>query len=339
MSTSKTRVAILGATGYTAVESLLILARHPGVEVTMLTALPAECGHIAEVFPRLKGLYDLDVIPMEVDKLADAADVALCCLPHKVPMSVVPGLLAAGIKVVDFSADYRIRDLATYEKFYVEHTDAEHIGEAAFGLPELFRESIVGSRLVANPGCYPTGAALAVAPLLKDGLIAPGGIIFNSLTGASGAGRKPHLLFHFPEMNENVFAYGVGVHRHGPEIDQILSDVAGEPVTTLFQPHVGPFDRGILTSAYADPTGELTAEQVQKLYADFYADEPFVRVLDGPPHLKNVARTNYCDLYPTVAGGKVVIFSAIDNLIKGASGQAIQNLNIICGFEETTSLL
>ena len=336
---SKTRVAILGATGYTAVESLLILARHPQVEVTMLTALPEECGPIAAIFPRLTGLYDAEVIPMEVEKLADAADVALCCLPHKVPMSVVPGLLEAGLRIVDFSADYRLRDLATYEKFYVSHTDPGHIAEAAFGLPELFREQIIGKRLVANPGCYPTGAALAVAPLLARGLVERNGIVFNSLTGVSGAGRKANLLFHFPEMNEDVFAYGIGTHRHAPEIDQILSDVAGGPVSALFQPHVGSFDRGILTSAYADATGELTAEQVRGLFAEFYADEPFVRVLPAAPHVKNVARTNYCDIYPTVVGGKVVVFSAIDNLIKGASGQAIQNLNLVCGFEETTALL
>jgi N-acetyl-gamma-glutamyl-phosphate reductase len=175
--------------------------------------------------------------------------------------------------------------------------------------------------------------------LLKAGLIRPDGIILSSLTGVSGAGRKENLTFHFPEMNEDAFAYGVGTHRHGPEINQILSQVAGRPVAALFQPHVGPFDRGILTSAYCEPTQEVTAEQVGKLYAETYAGEPFVRVLKAAPHVKAVARSNCCDVFPTVVGKRIVVFSAIDNLVKGASGQAIQNLNIVCGFDETTALL
>ena len=225
------RVAIIGATGYTAYESILILLRHPQAKVTYLTALPEECAPLTEVFPALQGRLDLPMEPVDLDKLAGCADVALCCLPHKVSMSFVPKLLAAGVKVVDFSADYRIRDVALYEKVYkVEHTDRENLARAAFGLPELFREKIAGAALVANPGCYPTAASLALAPLLRERLIDPADIYINAVSGVSGAGRKAALAFHFPEMNDNLFGYAVGTHRHMPEIEQILTQAAGQPV-------------------------------------------------------------------------------------------------------------
>jgi N-acetyl-gamma-glutamyl-phosphate reductase len=281
----------------------------------------------------------MTVEPLDLGKLADVADVALCCLPHKVSMSFVPKMLDAGVKVVDFSADYRLKDVAVYEKFYgVKHTDTDNLAKAAFGLPELFREKIKDAELVANPGCFPTGASLAVAPLLKEGLIEAEQVIVNSVTGVSGAGKNPSAKFHFPNMNENIFAYGIGVHRHMPEIEQIMSDTAGKPVTVLFQPHAGPFDRGILSTVYSKPKSKVTNEQLMKLYKDFYAGEPFVQVCAGSPNVKDVAGTNYCHVFATVVKGTVVCFSAIDNLIKGASGQAIQNMNIIFGLDETLGL-
>jgi N-acetyl-gamma-glutamyl-phosphate reductase len=240
------KVAIIGASGYTGSESIQILLRHEQAELTYLTALPEECGAVEDVFPQFKGRCPLQIEPLDLGKLSELADVALCCLPHKVSMGFVPKLLDAGVKVIDFSADYRIKDVEVYEKYYVKHTDTENLKHAAFGLPELFREQIQGANLVANPGCYPTGASLAVAPLLKKGLIETDNIIVNSVTGTSGAGMKPSSKFHFPNMNENLFPYGIGTHRHMPEIEQITSDVAGKKVTVLFQPHVGPFDRGIL---------------------------------------------------------------------------------------------
>jgi N-acetyl-gamma-glutamyl-phosphate reductase len=281
----------------------------------------------------------MEVETLDLGKLAKSADVALCCLPHKVSMGFVPKLLDAGVKVIDFSADYRLKDLAVYEKFYQKHTDPENLAKAAFGLPELFRERIRGAELVANPGCYPTGALLAIAPLLTDGLIETKGIIVSSVTGVSGGGKNPSAVFHYPNMNENIFAYGVGSHRHMPEMEQIASEVAGEKVEMLFQPHVGPFDRGILSTVYCEPKKDTGQQQLLELYREFYQSEVFVRVVDSPPAVKNVAKTNYCHVYPTIARGRIICFSAIDNLIKGASGQAVQNMNIIFGLDETLGLL
>ena len=333
------RVAIIGATGYTGLEAIEILLRHSNAEVTYLTALAEECGHVEDIFGKLKGRCDMQIEPLDMNKLSEKADVALCCLPHKVSMSFVPKLLDAGVKVIDFSADYRIRDVSLYQEFYQEHTDQENLASAVYGLPELFREQIKGASLIANPGCFPTGASLAVAPLLKNKLIETDSIIVNSVTGASGAGKNPSSVFHFPNMNENIFAYGIGVHRHMPEIEQVASDVAGEKVTLLFQPHVGPFDRGILSTVYSKPTDALTQEGLLDLYREFYKDEQFVNVLDASPKLKDVAGTNYCQVFPTIAKGRVICFSTIDNLIKGASGQAIQNMNIMFGLDETLGLI
>jgi len=332
------RVAIIGASGYTGAESIRIILGHSEAELTYLTALPEECGAVEDVFPQFKGRCEMQIEPLDLDKLAETADVALCCLPHKVSMGFVPKLLDAGLKVIDFSADYRIKDVAIYEKFYVKHTDTKNLKHAAFGLPELFRDSIKGAKLVANPGCYPTGAALAVAPLLKEGLIETDGIIVNAVTGSSGAGKNPSEKFHFPNMNENLFPYGIGTHRHMPEIEQIASDVAGKNVTVLFQPHVGPFDRGILSTVYCVPKEQLSNEELSQLYRVFYAGEPFVRIRKDAPAVKDVAGTNYCHIFPTSVKGRIVSFSAIDNLVKGASGQAIQNMNIIFGLEETMGL-
>lgn len=332
------RVAIIGATGYTGLEAIEILLRHPDAELTYLTALAEECGHVEDIFGKLRGRCDMQIEPLDMDKLSATADVALCCLPHKVSMSFVPKLLDAGVKVIDFSADYRIRDVKIYQEFYQAHTDQKNLATAVYGLPELFRDQIKGASLIANPGCFPTGASLAVAPLLKNKLIETDSIIVNSVTGSSGAGKNPSAVFHFPNMNENIFAYGIGVHRHMPEMEQVASDIAGEKVTLLFQPHVGPFDRGILSTVYSTPIQELTQESLLKLYKEFYKDEQFVNVIDTSPKLKDVASTNYCQIFPTIAKGRVVCFSTIDNLTKGASGQAIQNMNIMFGLDEGAGL-
>jgi N-acetyl-gamma-glutamyl-phosphate reductase len=334
------RVAIIGAGGYTGVESIEILLRHPEVKLTYLTALPEECGHVADIYGQLRGRCDMMIEPLDLDKLTELADVALCCLPHKVSMGFVPRLLGAGLKVVDFSADYRIKSTEIYEKFYqVKHTDTTNIERAVYGLPELFREQIKGADLIANPGCYPTGALLAVAPLLKEAIVETDSIIVNAITGISGAGRNPSSKFHFPNMNENFFAYGIGSHRHMPEMEQVASEIAEADVNILFQPHAGPFDRGILSTVYCQPKGKTNSEQLAKLYEDFYTDEPFVQIRNDAPGVKEVAWTNYCHIFVSCVKGKIVVFSAIDNLVKGASGQAIQNMNIIFGFDETVGLL
>jgi N-acetyl-gamma-glutamyl-phosphate reductase len=332
-------VAIIGASGYTGAESIEIILRHSQAELVYLTALPEECGPVEEVFPRFKGRCNLQIEPLDFDKLKGTANVALCCLPHKVSMGFVPKLLDAGLKVIDFSADYRLKDTKVYEKFYnVKHTDTANLARAVFGLPELFREQIKDADLIANPGCYPTGAILAIAPLLKEGLVETDSIIVNAVTGISGAGRNPSSKFHFPNMNENLFAYGIGSHRHMPEMEQIASEIAGCNVQILFQPHAGPFDRGILSTVYCQPRGKVTGGQLSKLYNDFYAGEPFVQIRNEAPAVKDVAGTNYCHIFPTLVKGRIVSFSAIDNLVKGASGQAIQNMNIIFDLEETLGL-
>ncbi len=333
------RAAIIGASGYTGLDSIEIIARHPQAEVTYLTALPEECGRADKVFGRLKGKCDLDIEPLDMNKLTELADVVLCCLPHKVSMGFVPKLLGAGLKVIDFSADYRIKDIKIYEQYYqVEHTDTVNLENAVYGLPELFRDQIKGKNLIANPGCFPTGMLLAIAPLLKEGLVETNSIINNAVTGTSGAGKNPSSTFHYPNMNENIFAYGIGVHRHMPEMEQVASAVAGQDVTVLFQPHVGPFDRGILSTVYCQPKKEMSNGKLAELYNDFYKNEQMVQVCVGSPKVKDVAETNYCHVYATTAKGKIIGFSAIDNLVKGASGQAIQNMNIIFDMEETLGL-
>jgi N-acetyl-gamma-glutamyl-phosphate reductase len=333
------QVAIIGASGYTGSESIQILLQHSEAVLTYLTALPEECGAVEDVFPQFKGRCALQIEPLDIDKLSDLADVALCCLPHKVSMGFVPKLLDAGLKVIDFSADYRLKDVDIYEQFYqVKHTDTANLARAVFGLPELFREQIKGSVLVANPGCFPTGASLAIAPLLKKGLIETSSIIVNAVTGTSGAGNNPSSKFHFPNMNENLFAYGIGTHRHMPEMEQIAAEIAGADVQILFQPHVGPFDRGILSTVYCQPKKNLCNEELLLLYNDFYKDEPFVQVRKDAPAVKDVAGTNYCHIFVTNVKGRIVCFSVIDNLVKGASGQAIQNMNIVFGMEETLGL-
>ncbi len=333
------RVAIIGASGYTGLDSIEILLRHPEAKVTYLTALPEECGPADVVFPRLRGRCNLTIEPIDLDKLAQTADVALCCLPHKVSMGFVPKLLATGVRVIDFSADYRIKDVSVYEKHYQKHTDPENLIHAQYGLPELFRRQLQGCNLIANPGCFPTGAVLAIAPLLKNGMIRTDDIIVNSVTGVSGGGKNPSTTFHFPNMNENILPYAVGTHRHTPEMEQIAAEVAGKPVQILFQPHVGPFDRGIISSVYCTPMTQLPSNQLIELYQSFYRSERFVRVLSTPPMVKAVANTNYCHVYPAQSKGRIVCFSAIDNLVKGAAGQAIQNLNLLYGLDESTALL
>ncbi len=334
------KVAIIGASGYTGAESIDIILRHNQAKLVYLSALPEECGAVEEVFPRFRGRCNLQIEPLDIDKLSGLADVALCCLPHKVSMGFVPKLLDAGLKVVDFSADYRIKSTEVYEKFYqVKHTDTANLERAVYGLPELFREDIKGKDLIANPGCYPTGALLALAPLLKEAIVETDSIVVNAVTGISGAGKNPSVKFHYPNMNENIFAYGIGTHRHMPEMEQIAGQIAGTDVNILFQPHAGPFDRGILSTVYCQPKGKTNGEQLTKLYNDFYTDEPFVQIRNDAPGAKDVAWTNYCHIFISCVKGKIAVFSAIDNLVKGASGQAVQNMNIIFDLDETVGLL
>jgi N-acetyl-gamma-glutamyl-phosphate reductase len=334
------RIAILGASGYSALELIRILLRHPRAQITALTTRKTEYRHVGEVHPSLAGRLDLRLENHSLSQLAERADCVFCCLPHGASAAAVTELLSYGKKVIDLSADYRLNDPATYKKWYgIDHPDARRMAETVYGLPELYRERIKPAQLVANPGCYPTSAILALAPLLRAGVISTDGIIIDSKSGVSGAGREPKPHLHFPECNESVAAYGVGAHRHMPEIDQVLSDVAGKKIEAIFTPHLIPMDRGILSTCYAQATSNHDDESLLAILREFYADESFVRVTAVPPGTKHVAGTNFCDVTVRRVRGRVVIISAIDNLVKGASGAAVQNFNLMHGFEETMALL
>lgn len=340
MPDSKIRVAIYGASGYTGLELLKLLARHPHVEVTTLTTRQENGPHIREVHPSLGSTFDLKLENLTPEQVAARADAVFTCLPHAASAEVVSTLLAQGLKVVDFSADYRLTDRAVYEQWYgVTHPDAGRLGKTPYGLPELYRESIRGVDLVANPGCYPTATILGLAPLLKVGAIQPDGIAIDAKSGVTGAGRNPKPGLHFPEANENLTPYGVGTHRHMPEIDQVLSDVSGISIEVLFTPHLIPMDRGELCTCYGVPAAGVDGDQLQSILNEAYQSEPFVEVVASPPSTKEVTGTNRCHVYATVVRGRALVISVIDNLIKGASGGAVQNFNLMHGFEETTALL
>lgn len=340
MNTQMIRVGIVGATGYTALELIQILLRHPEVKITQVTSRDEACPLLSEVHPGLRERLDLKFTPFEIDSFANDVDFAFCCLPHAASAVIVSQILARGIKVVDFSADYRLNDVATFQQWYrVEHPDAERVGNVPYGMPELFREKIRSASLVANPGCFPSSALLPLAPLVHHDLIHQSPIIVDSKTGVSGAGRKPGLRFHFPECNESVAAYGIGTHRHMPEIDQILNRFTGSESSTVFTPHLIPMDRGILSTIYVQAKPGIETEQLHSELAKFYAREPFVRVSRQSPTTKDVARTNFCDISVSQCRDMTIIVSALDNLIKGASGAAVQNFNLMSGFPETLALL
>jgi N-acetyl-gamma-glutamyl-phosphate reductase len=335
-----TRIAILGAAGYTALELIKILLRHPEAEITAVADQHENQPHIAMIHPSLTGRLDLCAEKLTPAEVAARAECVFCCLPHGVSSSIIPQLLAAGARVVDFSADYRLERVETFEQWYGQkHPDAGRVGKVVYGLPELFREGIPNAQLVANPGCYPTSAILPLTPLVKAGLIEPRDIIVDSKSGASGAGRTPRLTTHYPECNESISAYSIGRHRHMPEIDDIVRRATGTEVEVIFTPHLVPMDRGILTTAYSRPVDpNLTEETVMRTLREFYEDEPFVRVVEHLPGTKDSLGTNFCDITARIVRGRVLSISCLDNLVKGASGAAVQNFNLMYGYDETTAL-
>jgi N-acetyl-gamma-glutamyl-phosphate reductase len=333
------RVAILGATGYTALELIKILLRHPQVKIEVATSRQEARPAIASIHPSLTGRLDLQVSDPPPEEIASRADCVFSCLPHAASAEIAMKLLAAGTRVVDFSADYRLDDPVSYEQWYEhKHPDPSRLGTTVYGLPELFAEQIPSADLVANPGCYPTSAILPLAPLLKAGLIEPTDIVIDSKSGVSGAGRTPKLNTLYPECNESIAAYGVGKHRHSPEIEQILGRATGRAAEVIFTPHLVPMDRGILTVSYSRPTGALTAEQALSVLRDAYRGKPFVQVVEHLPATKDVSGTNYCHITARRVRGRLLLISVIDNLIKGASGVAVQNMNLMFGHPETLAL-
>lgn len=337
------KVAIVGASGYTGLELIRLLDRHPEVVISCVTSEQSAGKRISDIFPSLRGRCDLLLEPLDPASIAAKADLIFTALPHQAAMLVIPDFLNAGKKVIDLSADYRLHDPAVYGAWYEPHKNPELLQEAVFGLPELRRDKIRSSRLVANPGCYPTSVILGLKPLLEKGLIDITSIISDSKSGTSGAGRGAKVDSLYCEVNDSFKAYGVGgLHRHTPEIEQELSELAGQPVTITFTPHLVPMDRGILSTIYATPNQSVTTDELVALYADTYKHEPFVRPLPKGqfPATAFVRGSNFCDIGVTVDSrtNRIVVVSAIDNLVKGASGQAIQNMNLVCGFPETLGL-
>jgi len=338
---AKTKAGIINVTGYAGVELARLLFQHPEIELTSVTGRSAAGQKLGEVFPHLA---DID---LTIDGKLGEVDFAFSAMPHKDSANEVIPLVKQGIKVVDISADFRLKDAAEYPEWYdFTHPAPDLLQQAVYGLPELYRSRIAPAQLVANPGCYPTSAILALAPAVKAGLIGPD-IIIDSKSGVSGAGRSLSLKTHFAEVNEDTSAYALEGHRHLSEIIQELKLLSPEPSPLItFVPHLLPMTRGILTTAYAPlVTGKVAAgkkgeEELTSLYRDFYKGEPFVRITEAPPHTKYTWGNNCCLIYPAIdhRTGRLIVISCIDNLVKGAAGQAVQNMNLMLGLPETTGL-
>ncbi len=337
-----TNIAIIGASGYTGAELARILCNHPYVKLTAATSRQYDGLQLSEVFPHLRGKTDITCHNLSIDELCKKADIFFTAVPHKTAMAIVPELLEAGKKVIDLSADFRLKDVSVYEQWYQPHSSPELLQKAIYGLPELHRESIRQSSLVANPGCYPTSILLALAPLLESNMILPDTIIADSKSGTSGAGRSAAVGTLFCEVADGFRPYKVADHRHTPEIEQEISSLCGAKTTISFTPHLLPISRGILSTIYATLAEGITANSIMEKYSQKYENEEFVRVLgdDAIPATQYVRGSNYCDIGFKIdtRTNRIIVMSAIDNIVKGASGQAVQNMNLICGFNENTGL-
>lgn len=335
-------VAIMGGSGYTGVELMRLIAGHPELELVAVSSAQFKGQPVDTVFGALEGAVDLSFVDHDAKALAKEADLVFLAVPHKAAMAAAPALLEAGAKVVDLSADFRIHDVAVYEKWYALHTAPQLLAEAVYGLPEFYRDEVKPARLVANPGCYVTSVLVPLVPLLKAGLVEAEGLIADSASGVSGAGRSAKLGLIHGEVHENFKAYAVDGHRHTPEMEQELSLAANAEVRLTFTPHLLPMDRGILSTVYARPKAGADADAVRACWQAAYGDEPFVRVLPGGrlPATKEVRGTNRVQLGVAVdpRSGLIKLFSALDNLTKGASGQAMQNANLMLGLDETAGL-
>ena len=335
------RVAVVGASGYTGSELVRLLLLHPLADIALLTAGSNAGRRFSELHPQFSGIVDLELAGTQA--LAGVElDYIFLALPHGVSMDFIAGHDLGRVPVIDLSGDFRLTDPAVYADWYGQmHRCPALLARAVYGLPELNRAAIRTARLIANPGCYPTSTILPLAPLLRAGLIEPQGIIVDSKSGVSGAGNKPRSNTHFPEVYGNFSAYGLGTHRHTPEIEECLTGQAGQAITLQFTPHLLPVSRGILSTIYARPLAGVSETQLQAALHSAYDDEPFVRLRDTPPSLAGVRGSNFCDIHLVLdrRSGNIIIVSAIDNLVKGAAGQAIQNMNIMAGLAETSGLL
>ena len=336
------RVGVVGATGYAGAELVRILCGHPDIELTVITSRQYAGVKFDTVYPSMKGVVNLICEELSVDTVCEKADVVFTALPHNLPMKFVPELIMRGMKVIDLSADFRFKDVATYESFYQPHTAKDLLEKSVYGLCEVYFDTIKNSVLIGSPGCYPTGVLLPLVPLLKSNLIDINNIIADSKSGVSGAGRGVSLTTHFCEVNESFKAYKVAEHRHNPEMEEVLSREAGTPVKITFVPHLVPMTRGILTTIYANPVKKINPEEIQNCLASFYSGCPFIRICTDNrlPDVLHVRGTNYCDLGFKLdeRNNRLILISAIDNLVKGAAGQAVQNMNIMLGLDETAGL-
>jgi N-acetyl-gamma-glutamyl-phosphate reductase len=328
------RVLVAGASGFTGALAAQIVWRHPRLQLAAATSRSDAGTRLDSLYPRYR--VPLELSELDLDKV-EGIDAAIVAYPHGAAAPTVAALRAQGILVVDLSADFRLRDMDTYRRWYGEHGAPELFGTGVYGLTEMYRDELREAKLVATPGCYPTASVLALAPLAEKGLIAD--VVVNAMQGTSGYGRSSDDLVHFSAMTENAFPYKTEGHRHRPEIEQELAAL-GSAAPVTFVPHLLPLDQGELASCFAQTTESISKEAVQALYRERYAGEPFVKVLDGPPNLRAVRDTNECHVYVTVAEhGRVLAFAAIDNIWKGASSQGIQNLNLMLGLDETEGLL
>ncbi len=337
------KVGVVGVTGYSGEEALKILLNHKNVTISEVSAFSAVSDGevpLGSLIGAFKGRIDIMCKKTDPHAMSKNVDLVFLALPHKVSMDVAPVFLNAGKRVIDLSADYRL-NADVYEKHYcVAHKDKANLPKAVYGLPELNRKNIKKANLIANPGCYPTSAILGIMPMLSLGEIDQSDIIIDSKSGTTGAGKKADTTLLFSEVNENLRAYKVNDHQHMPEINMVLSLVAKKDISVVFTPHLIPMNRGILSTIYLKLTKPMDTAAVVKAYKAFYKEEPFVRVLDEGkfPQVKDVVSTNFCDIGIKVSGSRLIVISCIDNLTKGAAGQAVQNMNIMCGFDETEGL-
>lgn len=337
-------VAVVGASGYTGGELLRWLVHHPHVKVEYVASRSSQGKPVAHLQPHLRGVLDQVLEPVDVEAIASRCQVAFLAVPRGAAMELARPLVEAGLKVIDLGADFRFQDPAVYREWYgIEHTDPALAAESVYGLPELFRTSIRHARMIGNPGCYPTATLLALAPLARAGWMELERVVVAAMSGVSGAGREARDMYHLPHATENVQVYGVAGHRHTPEMEQGLAALANRPARVSFTPHLIPMSRGILATCVVEPAGDFDPERLQSLYEEFYRSEPFVQVL-GPgelPQTKAVYGSNRCDVAVRwdKRAERIIAMSAIDNLGKGAATQAIQNMNLVMGWEETAGLL
>ena len=337
------KVSVLGATGYAGIELVRLLSGHPEVEIKHLVSHSYAGKKLWEIYPNFRNITDITLEELDIDKVCSDIDLAFTALPHGASKEVIPSLIEKGIKVIDFSGDYRYNDAKVYEKWYGQpHSSPELLEKSVYGLCELHREKIKGATLIGNPGCYTTCSILGLAPLLKNNAIETKNIIIDAKSGVTGAGRGTSLDVHFCECTENMKAYKIATHRHTSEIEQELSLVAGEEITLSFTPHLIPLKRGILATCYANLKEKKTASEIINMYRDFYKYEHFVRIYEegSLPETNHVAGSNFVDIGIAVDErlNRVIVISCIDNIVKGAAGQAVQNMNLLFGLDETTGI-